>query len=95
MRRQQAANNADVRLEHRHVDVLVEVHLLDERMDATELRKVAHGGQCVQGIDQGQRIAAPRIVAIAGERTQFIIAAGVLEIAVVGVLEHAAHILPA
>lgn len=63
---EQAADNANVRLEHGHINVAVEIGFVDEEIgDTTKFGKVSHHSQRVQRIGQRQRVAAPRIGTLA------------------------------
>lgn len=92
---QQAADHPDIRLEHRHVDVRLEVRpRADQLGDAAELGEVAHDRERVQGVDQGQGEAAPRVEAVAAQRAQLVVRIGVRQVTGVRVIEHGPHLLP-
>lgn len=91
---QQPADHADVRLEHRHVDVGLEVRSrADQLGDAAKFGEVAHDRERVQGVDQGQGEAAPRVEAVAAQRAQLVVRIGVRQVAGVGVIEHGPYLL--
>lgn len=92
---QQAADHPDIRLEHRHVDVRLEVRpRADQLGDAAELGEVAHDRERVQGVDQGQGEAAPRVEAVAAQRAQLVVRIGVRQVTGIRVVEHGPYLLP-
>jgi len=67
---QQSTDHPDVRLEHGHVDVGLEVlPRADYLGDAAKFREVSHNRERVQGVDQRQGEAAPGVEAVAAQRT--------------------------
>jgi hypothetical protein len=95
--REEPPQEANVGLEDAHVHVEVEAELgksgVDELHGATEGRGVAQDGQRVQRVDEGHRgyldqvERAPR----AAERPELALREGVLQVALVGVVEHLHH----
>ncbi|EZA47244.1 hypothetical protein X777_16506 [Ooceraea biroi] len=91
---QQAAYHPDVRLEDGHVDVRLEADpRADDLGDATELGEVAHHRERVQGVDQRQGEAAPRVEPVAAQRAQLVVRIRVGQVAGIRVVEHGPYLL--
>ena len=85
---------------------LVEVDVVDDELDgAPELGGVAHDGERVEGVDEGERVVAQDVVdvdvvgvgdvgaaAAAVDRVELVLREGALHVAVVAELEHLARL---
>lgn len=64
MRREKTANYANVRLEYTHVDISIDIDVLQYQVNRSlELGRVAHDQKRVEGVDERKRKRAPRVSA--------------------------------